>query len=630
MGQIFVNAVTKYFGAEKLLEDISFTVGTTDRFGLVGPNGCGKTTLLRILMGKLEYDSGKISFEGKSTVGYFSQNRSIDISEDSMIDYLRKGFSEIIDIWDKLIYTTKKLESNPHDESLIETLSKLQTEFEAGNGFEIDHRINKILMGLGFPAEDWDRPISSLSGGERSRLQLSRVLALSPDTLILDEPTNHLDLKSVMWLEDYLADYKGSVLLISHDRFLLDRICNKIGFIENRKIKVFRGNYTLSKQQNDIEKQLQGEEAKKQQEFLEKAKRYIAKFKRIGTPKASAKARQMESRVGRLEIVEEPMKEKDIKLQIKSTGRTGEVVFKTRNLGMSFENKELFSGINIELYRGQKVALVGANGTGKTTFLKLILEKLTPTAGSIWNGYSVSPTYLEQELASFDKENTILEEIMNDTKLHIPEARDHLARFHFTGDEVFKKCGVLSGGEISRLILSKLALIESNFLIMDEPTNHLDIKARTAIENTLRDYNGTILIVSHDRYFINQVGARIWDLSNNTISDTRMNLEEYFKSKKNTQTKPESVQKSEKTKIQKQEETPKLSKNRIREITEKIEVIEKELSGLANEKDELEARMSNTDSVKMSPEEFKRYSEIGNIEAELMSNWEELSSHLTE
>ncbi|MEZ4812431.1 MAG: ATP-binding cassette domain-containing protein [Caldisericia bacterium] len=338
----------------------------------------------------------------------------------------------------------------------------------------------------------------------------------------------------------------------------------------------------------------------------------------------------MEARVKRMVLVEEPTKEKDIKLRIESTGRTGEIVFKTTDLGMSFGEKKLFSNSNLELKRGQKVALIGLNGTGKTTFLKMVLGKIKPTEGEIWDGYSVLPTYLEQELASFDKDNSVLDEIMKDTDLHIPEARNHLAKFDFTGDEVFKKCGVLSGGEISRLILSKLALIESNFLIMDEPTNHLDIKARTAIEDTLKDYNGTILIVSHDRYFISQVGARIWDLSGGQINDTKLTLEEYLSSK-NKPIKQETDDSSKKTEAEKVEKpkTSKLSKNKIREIEEKISIVEERLSSIAKEKNELERHMAGETDYQMGHDDFKRYTELNENESELLIEWEELSEQLT-
>ncbi len=625
MGQLFVNAITKYFGAEMLLDNITFTVGSEDRFGLVGSNGCGKTTLLKIIMSELESDQGKISFEGKSTVGYFSQNQLLDVSINTMIDYMWEGFKDTVDTWNKMMIISKNLEKDPTNKTLINQLSRVQAEFDSKDGFETEHRIKRILTGLGFSKSDWNRPISSLSGGERSRLQLSRVLAGNPNTIILDEPTNHLDLKSVMWLEEFLSSYGGSVLIVSHDRFLLDRICNKIGFIENRKIKVFNGNYSKAKSLNELEKSQQAEEAIKQREFLAKADQYVNKFKRIGTPKALAKARQMESRVKRIEIIEEPEKEKDISLTIESSGRTGEVIFKTDNLEMSFDQKTLFKNVNLTLRRGQKVAIIGPNGSGKTTFLKLILGDLDPTNGSIWSGYNVAPVYLEQELANFNVNNSVLDEIMYKTELHIPEARNHLARFHFKGDDVFKKCNVLSGGEISRLILSKLALIESNFLIMDEPTNHLDIKARTAIEETLVNYNGTVLIVSHDRYFVKQINARIWHLNNRFIQDTRMQLDEFLKSKNDSNNTEDNITNHIKSK---QQSSNTLSKNRVREIKNRISAIESRLSELSAEQKTLESHMSGSSTDDLTTEDYKRYNEIQKEEQELMKQWEDHTTQL--
>ena len=625
MGQLFVNAITKYFGAEMLLDNITFTVGSEDRFGLVGSNGCGKTTLLKIIMSELESDQGKISFEGKSTVGYFSQNQLLDVSINTMIDYMWEGFKDTVDTWNKMMIISKNLEKDPTNKTLINQLSRVQAEFDSKDGFETEHRIKRILTGLGFSKSDWNRPISSLSGGERSRLQLSRVLAGNPNTIILDEPTNHLDLKSVMWLEEFLSSYGGSVLIVSHDRFLLDRICNKIGFIENRKIKVFNGNYSKAKSLNELEKSQQAEEAIKQREFLAKADQYVNKFKRIGTPKALAKARQMESRVKRIEIIEEPEKEKDISLTIESSGRTGEVIFKTDNLEMSFDQKTLFKNVNLTLRRGQKVAIIGPNGSGKTTFLKLILGDLDPTNGSIWSGYNVAPVYLEQELANFNANNSVLDEIMYKTELHIPEARNHLARFHFKGDDVFKKCNVLSGGEISRLILSKLALIESNFLIMDEPTNPLDKKARTAIEETLVNYNGTVLIVSHDRYFVKQINARIWHLNNRFIQDTRMQLDEFLKSKNDSHNTEDNITNHIKSK---QQSSNTLSKNRVREIKNRISAIESRLSELSAEQKTLESHMSGSSTDDLTTEDYKRYNEIQKEEQELMKQWEDHTTQL--
>jgi ATP-binding cassette subfamily F protein 3 len=465
-----------------------------------------------------------------------------------------------------------------------------------------------------------------LSGGERSRLYLSRILASEPDTLVLDEPTNHLDLDSIMWLEDFLVNFNGSVLIVSHDRFLLDKVCPKTVILMGGKTYQYHCNFTFARQQYQQERELEVYKLDEQKEFMDKAKRYIQRFKGIGTEIASKKAKNMERRVERLEDINVRPKEDYITLDISSTGRSGDIVFRTKNLSKSFETKKILENVNIDLKYGQKIALMGPNGSGKTTFLKMVMGDSEPSSGEVWVGPSVESIYLEQELGGFDPDKTVLKELMDSSDLNIPEARDHLATFLFTGDDVFKKCNVLSGGETSRLIMSKLALISANFLVFDEPTNHLDINARMALEDTLRRYKGSILFVSHDRYFIKNINARIWVLENNNIKDTQMNLEQYLESRQETRT--------EKPKAQKTEKTPQkaiVSKNRLRTIKEDIEKIEKMLADLELEKHQLEQSMANSDFYNRGQrtlEDMDRYDAIKKQIPKLEQQWEETSENL--
>ena len=626
MGSIFVNGIKKYFGVEAVIEDATFNIGTYDRVALIGQNGCGKSTLIKIIMGEMESDGGSFLFEPNKKVGYFAQDRTIDNSEKTVISYIREAFEKIDELAEKLDNLHKEIETKPDNQELLAKLEKLHHEYEALGGYELDHRLDRILTGLGFTKADWSRHIVSLSGGERSRLYLSRILASEPDTLVLDEPTNHLDLDSIMWLEEFLVNFNGSVLVVSHDRFLLDKVCPKTIILMGGKTYQYHCNFTQARQQYQQERDLEVYKLDEQKEFMDKAKRYIQRFKGIGTEIASKKAKNMERRVGRLEDINVRPKEDFISLDINSTGRSGEIVFRTKNLSKSFETKKIIENVNIELKYGQKVALMGPNGCGKTTFLKMIMGDSEPSSGEVWVGPSVESIYLEQELGGFDPDKTVLKELMDSSDLNIPEARDHLATFLFTGDDVFKKCNVLSGGETSRLIMSKLALISAHFLVFDEPTNHLDINARMALEDTLQRYGGSILFVSHDRYFIKNVNARIWVLEDNEIRDTQMNLEQYLESRLDNKTEKVKVQK-----VEKPSQKPILSKNRLRTIKEDIEKIEKILSRLESEKQQLEQSMTNSDFYnrgQRTVEDMDRYEVIKKEIPQLENQWEEMSENL--
>lgn len=632
MGQIAVKDITKYFGTRAVLDGISFVLGNFDRLAIVGPNGTGKTTLIKIIVGDMEPDDGLVTCEGGKTVGYFAQDRAVDISEDSLFTFVRKGFKNVTEIADRLSEITSDIEKNPTDEKLIGKLAKYQHEYEALGGFEIDLGIEKILSGLGFTKNDWARPVSSLSGGERTRLQLARVLAQKPDTLILDEPTNHLDLNAVIWLEGFLKDFPGSVLIVSHDRYLLDKVCTHTVMLFDGKSFDYSGNFTWAKSQFELEKSQAQEKIEEQQKFIERANRFIKRFKGYGTEIAAKKARNMERRLERVtnNLVEAMPEDKSISLNLESSGRTGEIVFRTRNLSKSFDGKKLFENVNVELKRGQKIAIIGPNGCGKTTFLKVVMDAYEPTSGTVWTGYNVEPVYLEQELGNFDPDATVMQEIINNSDLLPQEARDHLATFLFQGDDVFKECRKLSGGEISRLILAKLALISANFMVFDEPTNHLDINARAALEETIKNYNGTVLIVSHDRYFVKNIGARIWLFENNTITDTQEQLEEFLeKWGKREQVKDDNKPQPKKAE---QVERPKVpSKNQLKAKRDEVANLEKQIAELEARKSKIEAMMENPDFYSNGEQAKQNLDEYVKVKEDLKNSedsWAKTSSEL--
>ncbi|HQN36271.1 MAG TPA: ABC-F family ATP-binding cassette domain-containing protein [Caldisericia bacterium] len=628
MGQIQVQNITKYFGVKAVLDGISFTLGGNDRLALVGANGTGKSTLIKIIMDQMEPDDGKVFKEPDKVIGYFAQDRSLDVSDVILFDQVRSAFKNIYETGRQLEEISLKVEKDPHNPQLLAKFEKLQHQYEALGGYDIDHRIERILSGLGFSKEDWKRPVVSLSGGERSRLQLATILATEPDTLVLDEPTNHLDLEATIWLEGFLQEFKGSVLIVSHDRYLLDKVCNHTVILIDGKAFDFTGNFTQARAQYDLEREHSLEKLQEQQEFIERANRFIKRFKGYGTEVAAKRARSMERRLERVVQVEALPQEKKVQLNLESSGRTGEIVFRTKSLSKSFGDRELFGGLNLEMKRGQKIALMGPNGCGKTTFLKTVIGEEEPSSGEVWLGYNVSMAYLEQELGSFNPEATVIEEIMNNSDLKPQEARDHLATFLFVGDDVSKLCKALSGGEISRLILAKLALIDANFIIFDEPTNHLDINARASLEDTIKNYSGSVLLVSHDRYFINNIGATIWAFDGNNIVDTRGSLEEYLQRKPEKQTDKGDQKTQQKQK--KKDQGP--SKNQIKSMQDRLKNFEDEISMLESRKSDIEQSMSNPDFYSRGEQtklDLDEYDKIKIQLAETENAWAELSEELS-
>lgn len=628
MGQIQVQNITKYFGVRAVLDSISFTLGGNDRLALVGANGTGKSTLIKIIMDQMEPDGGKVFKEPDKVIGYFAQDRSLDVSDVILFDQVRSAFKNIYKTGRQLEEISSEVAKDPHNSQLLAKFEKLQHQYEALGGYDIDHRIERILSGLGFSKEDWKRPVVSLSGGERSRLQLATILATEPDTLVLDEPTNHLDLEATIWLEGFLQEFKGSVLIVSHDRYLLDKVCNHTVILIDGKSFDFTGNFTQARAQYDLEREHSLEKLQEQQEFIERATRFIKRFKGYGTEVAAKRARSMERRLERVVQVEALPQEKKVQLNLESSGRTGEIIFRTKGLSKSFGGRELFGGLNLEMKRGQKIALMGPNGCGKTTFLKTVIGEEEPSSGEVWLGYNVSMAYLEQELGSFNPEATVIEEIMNNSDLKPQEARDHLATFLFVGDDVLKLCKALSGGEISRLILAKLALIDANFIIFDEPTNHLDINARASLEDTIKNYSGSVLLVSHDRYFINNVGATIWAFDGNTIVDTRGSLEEYLQRKPEKQTDKGDQKTQQKQK--KKDQGP--SKNQIKSMQDRLKNLEDDMAMLESRKNGIEQSMSNPDFYSRGEQtklDLDEYDMVKIRLAETENAWAELSEELS-
>lgn len=512
--------ISKEFVDKTVLSDITFHLEKGDRAAIVGINGAGKTTLLRIMAGEMEADSGSVTLSGGARLGYLAQDQGLDAASTIYQEAL-EAKREIIEMEEQLGRYEQEMESvrgNALNE-LIEAYTDLLHRFEMMNGYAYKGEIVGVLRGLGFADDEFDKQISTLSGGQKTRVALARLLLQSPDVIMLDEPTNHLDLGSIRWLENYLTGYRGTVLIVSHDRYFLDRTVTKVIEIENAAATFFTGNYTAYAEKKKALRDQQRRAWLNNQAQIRHQEEVIAKLRQFNREKSIKRAESREKMLGKMEVVEKPFTIRDdMHLTLTPCIRSGREVLAVEALGKSFDGRVLFSNLGFHIRRGEHVALIGDNGTGKTTILKILNGLLGQDAGHIRLGTNVHIGYYDQEHHVLDDRNTVFEEIayaypsMTNT-----EVRSLLASFLFTGDDVFKLIGELSGGEKGRVSLARLMLSEANFLILDEPTNHLDIVSREVLENALNSYDGTVLYVSHDRYFINRTASRILELTQRVL-----------------------------------------------------------------------------------------------------------------
>lgn len=512
--------ITKEFVEKTVLSDITFHLEKGDRAAIVGINGAGKTTLLRIMAGEMEADTGTVTLSGGARLGYLAQDQGLDASS-TIYEEALEAKREIIEMEKQLSQYEREMEAvkgNALNE-LIESYTNLLHRFEMMNGYAYKGEITGVLRGLGFEDDEFDKQISTLSGGQKTRVALARLLLQSPDVIMLDEPTNHLDLGSIRWLENYLTNYRGTVIIVSHDRYFLDRTVTKVIEIENASASFFTGNYTVYAEKKKALRDQQQRAWLNNQAQIKHQEEVIAKLKQFNREKSIKRAESREKMLSKMEMVEKPViLRDDMHLKLTPCIRSGREVLTVENLAKSFDGHTLFSGLSFHIRRGEHVALIGDNGTGKTTILKILNGLLGQDQGHIRLGTNVHIGYYDQEHHVLDDRNTVFEEIayafpsMTNT-----EVRNLLASFLFTGDDVFKLIGELSGGEKGRVSLAKLMLSEANLLILDEPTNHLDIVSREVLENALNSYDGTVLYVSHDRYFINRTASRIMELTQQVL-----------------------------------------------------------------------------------------------------------------
>lgn len=630
------NNLTKSFGVESILENISFTVNEGDKIGVIGVNGTGKTTLFKIISGIYGYDSGEIYTSKDCEIGYLEQNTNF-YSDNTIFTEVLEVFSDLIKMEEDLRkmeceISDKSSETNSPDlQKLMDNYSHKLELFQNSNGYGYKSEAKGVLKGLGFNDDELEKPIKILSGGEKTRVLLAKLLLKKPTLLLLDEPTNHLDSDALEWLELFLKQYKGTVILISHDRYFLDQSVNRIFEIHNKKLKAYNGNYSYYVEKSAIDKEIERKTYEDQQKEIKKQEESIERLKAYGREKHLKRARSKEKALSKIEVLDKPDGErKRAKIKFIPAVESGNDVLAVRDIEMSFPDKVLFKDLNLDIYRGEKVALIGPNGAGKSTLFKIIMNELDPIQGEVKFGTNVNTAYFHQEQKTLNLDNTVIDEIW-DANPHLTqtEVRNMLGAFLFENEDVFKRISSLSGGERARVAILKLILSQSNFLLLDEPTNHLDIDSKEVLEEALVNYTGTIFTISHDRYFLNKVVDKILVLDENGVTEYLGNYDYYIEKKRqlsemnkeeNTETKTKTQLKEEKRKEKEQREIEKRSKNKIKKLEDDIEQTEKKIAGLD--------MMLCQEEIYSNPEKSKEVnlekSELENKLSSLYEKWEQI------
>ena len=589
MSLVQFNKVYKQFAGDFILKDINFSIEEKDKIGLVGLNGVGKSTIIRMLLGEERVDGadnnpnevGEIIKSPSVKVGYLSQNHKFSDEKNTVYEEMMSVFSEEREIWSKLQKVNMLLGTAEGEElkSLINQSAELSSLYEAKNGYEIEYKIKQILTGLELTDEYHNLYLKDLSGGERTRVSLAKLLLIEPDLLILDEPTNHLDLVSIEWLEDYLKRYNKTFLLVSHDRIFLDNVCNRIYEIENKKLYKYDGNFSSFILQKEMILKGEIKRYEKEQEKIRKMEEYIERF-RAGIKAKQAKGRQ--KILDRIERTDDPVfNPQRMKLKFETDGISGDNVLKVKNIEKSFGNKKVLNNISFNLYKGERVGIIGKNGIGKSTLLKIIVDKLKKDSGEVDFGSRVKMGYYDQDHQDLTDENTILQEINVSLNLTEEYLRTLAGGFLFSGDDVLKKVKKLSGGEKVRVSFLKLYMKKANFLILDEPTNHLDIYSIEVLEDALENFDGTMLVVSHNRHFLDSICNTIYYLDENGLTKFKGNYEDYKESLKNMKS---SSQTAEELEIK---EERKLSYQEQKELNKKITKLKRDIVRLENEMEKI-------------------------------------------
>lgn len=643
-----VEHLYKYFNGQALLKDINFTVEDREAVGLIGINGCGKSTLLNIITGSEGYDKtpeglGSVNIAGKASIGFLRQNSGLN-SELTIGEEMKNAFAPLLETLDKMKFLEKKMADGGDIDSISHEYAELSSYFEARDGYRIDVKIKQVLNGMGFGSTPTDRVISTLSGGEKTRLALAKLLLEEPNLLILDEPTNHLDFETLMWLEDYLKGYKGAIIIVSHDRYFLNKVCTRICEIEQGRLTSYRGDYSSYLVQKKMNSERQLKEYEAQQKEIAKLEDYVAKNLVRASTSKMAKSRQ--HMLDRIERIDKPLmytKPPKIKLEydIEPTKEIVRVVDCPLVVGEGADKKELIKSLTMNVRRGEHVAIIGANGIGKTSILKLIQGIIPHEGGNISWGGNVKISYFEQEHAILDPHKTMLEEIMDRyPRLSEQQARSVLGAVLLTGENVFKPISVLSGGERAKLCFAIMALNRGNVLVLDEPTNHLDLSTKEVLEDALAEFGGTIILVSHDRYLLNKVASRIIEIKHDEVNSYEGNFDAYSEAvnaarqlkmqseaeiKRAEEEKAYKENKARQYRSKEQRAADAQKRNRIRELEKEIEDTEVLIFELENAISDPEIA---SDYSKMS-EKCKELEEAKTTLDQKMDEWAELSDQLS-
>lgn len=628
--------IEKSFDGELLLHDVNFHIEEREKAALIGINGAGKSTLLKIIVGEISPDEGQVILAKGKTIGYLAQHQEIS-SRLSIYDSLLEMKQHVLDM-ERGMRELEEEMKHAEGENLsriMESYSRLTQKFEQENGYAYKSEITGVLKGLGFEEKDFDKMVSTLSGGQKTRVALGRLLLSSPDIILLDEPTNHLDMESISWLETYLLNYPGAVFIVSHDRYFLDKVVTKIIELDNTKATVFSGNYSAYSEKKAQLRKAAYQAFLNQQQEIKHQEEVIAKLRQFNREKSIRRAESREKMLEKIEVLEKPTEtDAAMRISLKPRITSGNDVLTVEHLSKSFPSLPLFKDLNFTVKRGEKVAIIGNNGTGKTTILKILNHLLSPDEGSFRLGSKVHIGYYDQEHHVLHMEKTVFEEISDDyPKLTNTEIRNLLAAFLFTGDDVFKPISALSGGERGRVSLAKLMLSEANFLILDEPTNHLDIISKEILEDALNNYEGTVLYVSHDRYFINRTATRILELTNQKLVNYIGNYDYYLEKKEELTSiyapeiqEEKAQEKTSSTKLDWQQK--KEEQARIRKRENELKKTEKAIEDLESRDKEIDEELAKqeiaTDPSKCIPLSSEK-AEIAQKLDELYEKWEELA-----
>ena len=625
--------ICKSFGEKVILNDASFHIEEREKAALIGNNGAGKTTLLRIIMEEISADSGQVVLMKDKKIGYLAQYQDIS-GHRTIYEELLTTKQYIIDMEDRMRAAEVQMKhaSGEELERLMNTYTRLTHEFELENGYAYKSELMGVLKGLGFTEEDFDKQVETLSGGQKTRVALGKLLISKPDILLLDEPTNHLDMESISWLETYLLNYPGAVFIVSHDRYFLDKVVTKVIEIDAGQVRMYSGNYSAYAEKKAQLRDAQYKAYLNQQREIKHQEAVIVKLKSFNREKSIRRAESREKMLGKIQRIEKPTEvQSQMRLSLEPRVISGNDVLTVEELSKSFPEQTLFTNISFQIKRGERVALIGNNGTGKTTMLKILNDLLPADSGSFSLGSKVQIGYYDQEHHVLHNEKTIFEEI-SDTypTLTETEIRNMLAAFLFTGDDVFKVISSLSGGERGRVSLAKLMLSEANFLILDEPTNHLDIASKEILEEALNSYTGTVLYVSHDRYFINQTTTRILELTNQAVVNYIGDYDYYLEKKEELTEKYAPIQQTEETASD--EAAPEASEGKLTWQQQKEEQARKrkqeaELKKTEQRIEELETRDKEIDETLVLPDvctNVGRCAELSREKDKILAELEEL------